>query len=231
MAVLQHKDKRVDIRNATGMHLSRAVRGWYWISWLALLVALYTAILLELMLRVPDTIGWYPIEAALVLGGPLLCLYLADRLTINHYLHIWHLLRDRAHAQLLLEPGHVDRVRAELRFNPLLRWLRPPRAGELGSQLFAAALWWQAVTAPEGTQWLRRYGEPLAMALGLLAGVLVPLLCALAAVVLEVLPARPALILAMGCGALGLATLAVSLLRTTARWQAIADYFAAFRSN
>lgn len=222
---------QIGLGTVTGMQLSRAARGWYWTSWAALLAAAWSLLLAELLLRVPDSIGFYPLEAALGLLAPFLALFLADHLTVEHYLEVWRLLKERAHAELILEPKHIERVRYELRHHWLLRWVRPPKTPTIGTQLFAAALWWQAVVAPEGTPWLRRYWEPLLMALGLITPGFIPLVIAGSALGLEIPLTNITLAAALGSFALGLGLLSFSLLRTTARWQAIVDYFAAWRDG
>jgi hypothetical protein len=217
----------VDLRQLTGMHLSRVARGWYWTAWTALLAAQLALLFAEVLLRLPDGIGNYPIEAALGMLAPFLALFLADHLTVEHYLETWRLLKDAAHASIVLEPKHIERVRYELRHHWLLRWVRPAKTPTIGAQLFAAALWWQAVVAPEGTPWLKRYWEPLGMACGGLIGALVPAVIFFAATGLEVFLTNTVFAIALACAALGLGLLSLSLLRTTARWQAIVDYFAA----
>ena len=219
------------INTLTGMQLSRVARGWYWTAWTALLAAVWAALFAEVLLRVPDGIGFYPVEAAVGIGAPLLCLFVADHLTIEHYLYTWRLLKEKQHASIVLEPKHIERVRFELRHNWLLRWVRPAKSPTIGAQLFAAALWWQAVVAPEGTPWLKRYWEPLGMALGLTSAALVPLVVFAAATALDVNLTSPLLAAALFIAAVGLGLLSFSLLRTTARWQAIVDYFAAWRET
>ncbi len=229
--VLGKRELKFGINTVTGMQLSRVARGWYWTAWTALTAAQLALLFAEVLLRLPDGIGNYSVEAALGLLAPFLALFLADHLTVEHYLETWRLLKDAAHAGIVLEPKHIERVRFELRHHWLLRWVRPAKTPTIGAQLFAAALWWQAVVAPEGTPWLKRYWEPLGMALGLIIAAVVPLVVFAAATQLAVELTAPLLAAFLACAALGLGLLGLSLLRTTARWQAIVDYFAAWRDD
>jgi hypothetical protein len=162
------------LRNASGLALSRECTFWFWLSYGALLLAVYGLLLAELLWRLPDLIGFYLIEGLLAICAPLLVLMLCDRITLETYGSVWYDLRDRGRALLLLDPQSVETIRRELRWHPLLLWLRPPASADIRSQLLTAALWYRAIMAPEGTGSLRRYGEQLgwsfAYALLLLTG-------------------------------------------------------------
>jgi hypothetical protein len=88
-----------------------------------------------------------------------------------------------------------------------------------------AALWLPALTAPEGTPWLKRYSEWLVDALCLT--VLFPL----ALFTLAWLPYPWGLGGALFIASAALLTLGYSLLRLSARRQAILDYFDAWKGS
>jgi hypothetical protein len=129
-----------------------------------------------------------------------------------------------------LDKDAVETIRRELRWHPVLGWLRPPPSRDVRSQLFTAALWYRALMAPEGAAWGVRYGEQLglAAALGLLGLVPFGWFQASSANLGQsrVVDCLAILSLCFPLGWLGWQQLIV-----TARRQAILDYFAAHLSQ
>lgn len=216
---------RFNLRSAGGMHLSRECGFYFWFGWLAWVLAIGGAMFGEYTWRVPDPPAAYLVEAVIGMTGWLSALWLADTQMVSVYRATWEQLRRRFMAPVIVEPQVVDQIRRELAGDPLLKWFRPPQSNDLRSQLLTAALWWQAVTAPEGTGYLRRYGEWLVDAgLGYL-----PL--GLGVVVLALWPSWRGVGTAALLGALGMATLGYSLIRLAARRQVMVDYFATWRGD
>jgi len=220
-----------NLRSAGGMHLSRECGLWFWVAWLALTAGLIGALFGEFLLRVPDGIGFYFVEALLGLIAPLGMLIYADQVTIDTYQRTGADLRHRAVAVLLLNRDSVELIRHELRFNLLLTWLKPPRSADVRSQLMTAALWYRALTAPEGAPWWQRYGENMLSTAGAAAALLFsPVLWLLGLeaaggwMTEERVTAGALLI-----GCLGLLALGHGLLKSTARRQAIVDFFTTWR--
>jgi len=216
---------RITPRTASGMHLSRECDFYFWAGWLAWVLAISGLAFGEYVWRVPDPPAAYMIEGVIAMTSWLISLWLADDRMIAIYRATGYELRQRFMVPVVIEPQVVDQLRRELARDPLLKWFRPPRSGDLRSQLLTAALWWQAVTAPEGTGYLRRYGEWLIDAL---LGYL-PLV--LAVVLLLTWPSWRGVGTAALLGSVGMAILGYSLIRLAARRQAVLDYFSTWRGD
>lgn len=216
---------RFNLRSAGGMHLSLECSFYFWTGWLAWLLALSGAVFGEYVWRVPEPPAAYLIEAVIGMTSWLSALVLADTQMIAIYRATWRELRQRFMAPVVIEPQVIEQIRRELAGDPLLKWFKPPKSGDLRSQLLTAALWWQAVTAPEGASYLRRYGEWLVDAL---LGYL-PL--ALGVLVLAVWPSWRGVGTAALIGSVGMAILGYSLIRLAARRQVMVDYFATWRGD
>jgi hypothetical protein len=180
--------------------------------------------------RLPDLLGNYMLEAFGACTAPLLSLVLADQLALGAYQRTWFELKNLGRAPLLLEQDGLALVRSDLAAHPLLRWLRPAPGGGLRRQLRAAAVWYDALLSPEDAPWLQRYGAPLRSALAGLLALLTPLLWWGSASAAW-LPARTAQLAGIALAAVALGTLAVGQLQTTARRQAIQDYFTTYLDN
>ena len=208
---------------AAGMRFAGACRFLFWTGWLAWTLAAVGVLYGEFVLRSPDPLNGYFFEALGCMVGWLIALYLADNLAMRVYRRSWRRLMQGALAPVALEQQVVERIRAELATDPLLRWFKPPRSRDVAGQLMTAALWWQAYEAPEGSGRWQRYGEwfidALAGYLPLAAGVLTLVLW-------PTWKGSGAAAFLVGCG---LATLGWSAIRLAARRQAIVDYFTAWR--
>ena len=155
----------------------------------------------------------------------LVTLAAADYTAISLYQSAWFAIHRRGLAPVLLDQGAIERIRRELRAVPLLVWLRPPASRSVRAQLLGAALWFNAVTLPEGAPWLKRYGEWLVDALCgylLSAGALIAALLN---------PSWRGLGIAALAFAAGQAALGYSAIRLAARRQAILDFFSAWCSE
>jgi hypothetical protein len=212
------------------MHFSRECGFYWWTGWLAWVLAIWAFLFGEYAWRVPDPPAGYFFEAGAAMLGWLVALALADHFVVAVYRRAWQLLKQQSWAPVMLDSGNVDLIRSELRANPLIRWLRPPRSEDIRAQLLTASLWWPAFTAPEGATHWRRYGEWIIDAL---LGYM-PLLAAVVIVALALAGAWPTwrgMGTAALLGSLGMAVLGYSLLRLSARRQAILDYFNAWREE
>lgn len=207
------------------MNFSGDCRFYFWTGWTGWVLATWAIVYGEYTWRVPEPPGGYMVEAGALMLSWFGALALADHLAIAVYRHVWRQLKQGTIAPIVLEQQVIDRIRGELASDPLLRWLRPPQSKDVRGQLMTAALWWQALCAPEGSSRWERYGEWLQ---DTLLGYL-PLLIAVSLVIM--FPSwrgwgTAALVGAVGCGVLG-----HSLIRLAARRQAIVDYFNAWRSG
>jgi hypothetical protein len=218
------KPPEVGLRNASGLALSRECTFWFWLAYFALLLAVFGLIATEVLWRLPDLTGFYFIEAVLVLCAPLGVLFVCDRLTLETYSATWFDLRDRGRALLLLERDSVETIRRELRWNPVLMWLRPPASRDVASQLMTAALWYRAIMAPEGAGAWRRYSEPNGWARGF--GLRLGLTAGLMSLVNGAAASQWPLLLAAVPGGLMFGLFGIQQLTILARRQAILDYFA-----
>jgi|GEM_PF-2892473 len=213
------------MRAAAGMQLSRECGFYWWTGWLAWVLASWALLFGEYAWRVPDPPAAYLFEATGAMLSWLIALAAADSFVVAVYRRSWRLLKRETWAPAMLDTGNSDLIRRELRANPLIRWLRPPKSHDIRAQLLTASLWWQAFTAPEGATHWRRYGEWIVdAALGYL-----PMLAAF--VIVAVWPTWRGMGTAALCGALGMGVLGWSLLRLSARRQAILDYFSAWREE
>jgi hypothetical protein len=219
------KRPRMNIRAAAGMMLAGECRFYFWFGWLAWMLAIAGIAFGEYVWRVPDPPAAYLVEAVVMMTSWLSALFLADSRVVSIYRRTWQQLRQRFMAPVVIEPQVVDQIRKELAVDPLLKWFKPPRSSGLRAQLLTAALWWQAVTAPEGTPRLKRYGEWFVDAL---LGYL-PL--GLAVAVLIVWPVWRGLGTAALLGSIGMAVLGYSAIRLAARRQALLDYFSTWRED
>jgi hypothetical protein len=214
-----------NLRNLAGMSLAPQCAAYYWMSWLAWTAAVLGLLLAEYTWRVPNPPGGYLGEALVAMLAWPLALALADHTVVHVYLHTWQALQHHGQASELLSEQKIEDVRDELRGLPLLSWVAPPPARDIGAQLLSATLWFAAVTRPTGTRAWQRYGEWF---IDVLAG-FIPLAIACAAALIW--PTRYGLASAAALGALGLSVLGYSALRFTARRQAVLDYFNAWRSD
>lgn len=219
------KQPRLNLRAAGGMQLSRDCSFYFWTGWLAWVLAIAGAVFGEYVWRVPDPPRPYLIEAIVGMTSWLSALWLADTAMMRIYLATYRQLRRRFMVPMVIEPQVIAQIRDELARDPLLKWFKPPRSGDLRSQLLTAALWWQAVTAPEGTSYARRYGEWL---VDVLLGYL-PL--GLGVIVVATWPSWRGVGTAALLGGLGMATLGFSLIRLAARRQVMVDYFATWQGD
>ena len=219
------KRPRFNIRSAVGMHFSGECRFYFWCGWLAWMLAIAGAAFGEYVWRVPDPPAPYLIEAIVMMTSWLSALYLADTKVVAIYQSTWQQLRQRFMAPVVIEPQVVDQIREELSVDPLLKWFKPPKSGCLRGQLLTAALWWQAVCAPEGTPRLKRYGEWF---IDVLLGYL-PL--GLGVAVLIAWPVWRGVGSAALLGSIGMVTLGYSAIRLSARRQALLDYFSTWRED
>jgi len=207
------------------MHLSHDCGFFFWTGWLAWALAIAGAAFGEYVWRVPDPPAAYMLEAIIGMTCWLSAMWLADTLMVNLYRATWEQLRQRFMAPVVIEPQIIDQIRDELARDPLLKWFKPPKSNDLRSQLLTAALWWQAVTVPEGTSYRRRYSEWLVDAL---LGYL-PL--GLGVAVLATWPSWRGVGTAALLGSLGMAVLGYSLIRLAARRQVMVDYFSTWRGD
>lgn len=218
------------LRNASGLALSAHCAAWFWLAYAALLAAVLGVLIGQLLWRSPDLLSFYFVEALLGLCAPLAVLLVCDSITLRVYGEVWYDLRDRGRALLLLDPQAVDTIRSELRWHPLLAWLRPPASRDVGSQLFSAALWYRALMAPEGASTRARYGEQYgwALAFGLLLAVPPAWFIAISQGLFEspAVNAAGTLLSALMFALFGLQQLVL-----LARRQAILDYFAVHREQ
>jgi hypothetical protein len=198
------------------MNLSRHCAAYYWLSWLA-----WT----EYIWRVPDPPTNYLGEAFVAMLAWPIAMALADRTVLHFYLGTWQALQHKGQAPTLLDEQKIEDVRDELRRLPLLGWIAPPPARDIGGQLLSATLWFATVTPPGGAGAWRRYSEWF---IDVLAG-FTPLAIACAAALTW--PTRYGIAAAAALAAVGLAVLGFSALRFAARRQAILDYFNAWRSD
>jgi len=219
---MRFRRKQAGARNAAGMMLSLECAVYFWLGWVAWLLALAGACFGEYIWRVPEPPGAYLFEALVMMLSWVITLAAADHTVISYYRTTWHMLFRQTVAPLVLESKLVDRIRQELTRIPLLRPLRPPPSSDIRGQLMTVALWWQAVTAPEESGVWRRYGEWLVDVLG---GYL-PLVVGV--IVLMAWPERRGLATASLLGAVAMAVLGYSLIRLAGRRQAVLDYFQAW---
>jgi hypothetical protein len=213
------------MRNASGLAWSRECSVWFWLSYVGLLAALIALLAAELLWRLHTDLSFYFIEALLLLISPFLVLMHCDQVTLRTYSALWYDLREQGRAPLLLDRDAVANIRDELRWHPLLGWLRPPPSRDVRGQLFTATLWYRAVMAPEGTSWPKRYSEQLGLALALLLLVATPLLWMFSGGT-DMLTGKAADCATLALLAVALGWLAQQQLVVTSRRQAILDYFA-----
>jgi hypothetical protein len=209
----------INLRSAAGMHLSHECRFYFWVGWIAWVLAVWAALFGEYVWRVPDPPAFYLVEAGGAMLSWLIALALADWQVVTIYQATWHLLQHRTLAPVALNAEVVERIRNELATDPLLRWFRPPKTSGIRAQLMTVALWFQAVAAPEGSPRWRRYSE------WLIDGAFGYLPIVAACVVIAVWPKWRGMGTAALLGAIGMAVLGYSLIRLAARRQAILDFF------
>ncbi|HES58452.1 MAG TPA: hypothetical protein ENO21_03380 [Firmicutes bacterium] len=211
-----------NLRPMAGMSLGRECAFYFWSGWLGWVVAAFGLIYVELTLRAPDHLAFYMVEAWLAVLAPFFALYFADSLSLTTYQAVWHDLHRRELGHRVIDREAVDRLREELRSNPLLRWFRPPPSEDSRAQLLTVSLWYRALILPPAAPWRARYGEWVAdVCLGYLPFFTGWLLWFL-------VPAAWGFLLAVAVTSLSLVVLGLSAVRLAARRQAVLDYFAAW---
>ncbi len=208
-----------NLRKAGGIRLSRECAVYFWLGWLAWVLAVIGASFGEYALRVPDPPGMYMFEAGAAMLSPFAGLFSADWLAIAVYRRTYLQLHDHLLGPLLLDQQLTERIRRELRGDPLLRWFRPHRHHSIRAQLLMAPLWWPVINAPEGSSRWQRYGEWI---IDVLLGYLPIAVVAPLALYFD---SWSMLGLMALIGAIGMATLGYSSIRLAARRQAILDFF------
>lgn len=217
------RDGFPSIRPLSGMSLAGSCAAYFWLGWGAWTVAGWLLLFAEYTFRVPDPPAAYLVEAGLAMLGWIIALAVADQVAVSHYRAAWHLLRQMNLAPELLSVERLSRIRQDLRRILILNWIAPPRTADLGSQLYAATLWFQAMSQPLDASPYRRYGEWM---LDILFGFLLPATAGAAALLW---PTRYGLATATLLTAFGLVTLGYSSIRFAVRRQAVCDYFSAWR--
>ena len=205
------------------MRLAGNSRFFFFVGWVAWWLAGWGLVYGEYLLRAKVWLTPYGVEAWLAMLAPLAAFGLADLLVMRLYERIWFTFTREALGPVVVEREAVDRLREELRRHPLLRWATPPESRSLGAQLMTAALWLPALSLPEGSAPIRRYGEWLLDGLHLCVLVL-------GVVVAIEWPNRAGLGFSLIVLSTGLIGLGYSLVRLAARRQAILDYFSAWRA-
>jgi hypothetical protein len=205
------------------MRLAANSRFFFFVGWVAWWAASWALIYAAYTLRARDWLTPYGVEAWLAMVAPLAVFAAADHLVMKLYERIWFAFTSQSLGPVVLEREAVDRLRADLRRNLLLRWAAPPVSRSMGAQLMTAALWLPAIAAPDDTPPLVRYREWIFDSVSFLflgAGGLLAVLW----------PTREGIAIALAVLSAGLGVLGFSLIRLAARRQAILDYFNAWRS-
>ncbi|MCB1217986.1 hypothetical protein KDL44_11375 [bacterium] len=212
------------LRNSSGFRVSRDTAFAFAAGYILLVISSYALLSLEFYLRVPDLIGFYLWEAMLAMLGPFILYGIADIYVMEHYRETGFQIRNNYVVQLIMDDERCEQIRRSTRFHPLLILLRPRPIRNLQRQLAQVALWFQALTDPEGSRMLKSMRDPLMLGLGgwllgvVLPGLMLPVLVGggstprwLTATILAVL--------AIGCLLTGLV-----LLRRSAVQMALGDF-------
>lgn len=208
-----------NLRKAGGLRLSRECALYFWLGWLAWVLAVVGASFGEYILRVPDPPGMYIFEAGAAMLSLLAAIYAAVWLAIAVYRKTYLQLHNLLLGPLILDQQVTERIQRELRGNLLLRWFGPPKHNSIRAQLLIAPLWWPVLCAPEGSPHWQCYGE---WTIDVLLGYIPVAVAAALAIYCE---SWRALGLMALVGAIGMATLGHSSIRLAARRQAILDFF------
>jgi hypothetical protein len=212
-----------------GLRLSGACAAHFWIGWLAWLIAGWAVLYAEYNLRAANQVAGYVIEAMGAMLVPFFALALADHTSLTAYQRVWFDLQRPGWAPQMLDISAAERIREDLRFNPLLRWFRPPLSKLIGAQVMTITLWYTAVALHPSRGFWARYGEWVTDVLGgytLLA-------CTATAALFWLNGAGEALpwllyVIILGAGT-ALGVLGYSVIRFSSRRQAVLDYFRNWR--
>lgn len=174
---------------------------------------------------VADPLGNYAAWAWLAGLVPVAVIAGGDYLSIKAYEEGWRRIFHEYLGPVLLDMETLAGLRRELRSHILLRFFAPPPIRNVRAQMFHAAVWWPAIVAREGAGYAERFGDWItdvwAFALGLSA----------AGLFLASIGNQYPMAFGLGCMGLSLARMGYSLLRMAGRYQAILDYFAAWRTE
>jgi xanthosine utilization system XapX-like protein len=212
-----------------GLRLGGACAAYYWTGWLAWSAAGFTALYAEYHLRVPAPPANYLIEAVLGILLPYCALVLGDHVSLESYMQVWFDLRRPGCAPQMLDVSAVERIRADLGSNVLLRWFRPPVSKELSTQLVTTALWYKAMALHPSRGFWARYGEWVVDVMVVHIAVLGIVAVAYLWLVAEAGKLDWLLHVALLGMCLPLMVTGYSVIRFAARRQAILDYFRTWR--
>ncbi|MCB1221046.1 MAG: hypothetical protein H7A35_00315 [Planctomycetales bacterium] len=154
------------LHNSSGFRVSRDTAFSFAFGYILLVLGSYALLGFEFYLRVPDLIGFYLWEAMLAMLGPFILYGIADIYVMEQYRETGFQIRNNYVVQMIMDDERCEQIRRSTRFHPLLMWLRPRPVRNVRSELAGIALWFGALTDPEGSRMARSMRDPLMLGLG-----------------------------------------------------------------
>lgn len=212
------------IRNAGSFSVSRETSGTYALGFMLLVVGIYCLLGLEFYWRTPDLIGFYFWEAMVAMLSPFILYGLADIYVMETYRETGYQIRNNYVVHMIMDDERCEHIRRSGRFNPLLMWQLPRPVRNVRRQLANIALWYGALTHPEGSPSLKAQREPL-----MLGAAMWILLVGIPLLVLPMMSSGGAVprwmvLLMLGLLALGSLLAGLVMLKRSAVQMALADF-------